>query len=563
MILFVILGLFPDFVLAQKAAAAPLGQSQPPSFGVDSLVARMSLDEKVGQLLMIGFPQPTLDEKLSRHIRRIHASSFILFKRNIVNLGQVAVLNNSLTVLVSQNLQVAPLIAVDQEGGSVARIATQPSVPTSFAVGLAGNPELAHELGLEVGKILRTYGFNMNLAPVLDLTDLKKTNFIGLRSFSDLSSVTAALGTEYSRGLVESGVLPTAKHFPGMTSISLDPHQELISSSRSSDQFRKVDVVPYLKYFELGPMTAVMMSHLIYPSLDPAKIPAIYSRKISHDLLREELGYQGLVITDDIQMRSGSSTKKTWTNAIDSLKAGADLLILSWSFRDQEKTFFEIKRSVEQGILPIQEIDAKVKRILTVKIKFSENRNPVHITNSLARTHYSAKLEELTQKILDANLENSVVNLKDSVLNGGVCVYSSNRGFSNSFNQEKKLPFRLFTLKQQTEPKTLARHLDQNKCELNLIPIFGRLTSNILSEIRDPQQIKKTYVINFAHPSLLADLWPQQQTIQLGHPYANSGVSLARSLVKIRNSRLRAANQPGLERLPAEQSPNSDRSKTR
>jgi beta-N-acetylhexosaminidase len=573
-ILFFLIGPFPDLLTAQESVSKPID--------IDISLKQMSLDDKVGQLLMIGFPQSVLDSRLKKHIQKIHASSFILFKRNIENLSQVVELNRSLKSFVPTFSPVPPLIAIDQEGGAVARIATIPAVPTAFSVGLTNNPTLAYELGLEVGKILKNYGFNMNLAPVLDLTNLTKPNFIGLRSFSAGSETAATMGTQYSKGLIQSGVLPTAKHFPGMTSINQDPHLELISSPRSAQEFRHEDVIPYLRYFELGPLTAIMMSHLIYPALDPTKTPAIYSRVISHDLLRTELGFSGLVITDDIQMRSSDSSAKTWTNAIDSLKAGADILILSWSFRDQEKTFFEIKRSVELGIIPMKDLDEKVKRILHVKRGFSkdlQSSSPQTLTSphtpiqtpptnrfSLAepnKIHYSAKLEELTQKILETNILNILPEIKSPPQNYSVCVYSSNNHFSRSFNLEKNLSSQIFQLKQETKPKNLALHIKKNHCSLNLIPVYGRLTTRVMSEIKDPELIQKTIVINFSHPTILSGLWPEKQTIQIGHHFANSGIVLARTLSKIKNQRVaQAASPPEPGRAPAAQTPNSGRPKS-
>lgn len=540
-----LIGPFPDLLTAQESG---LKVNE-----VDVALQKMSLDEKVGQLLMIGFPQSRLDIRLQKHIQKIHASAFILFKRNIESLSQVSDLNSKLRKFTRHISPEAPLIAIDQEGGAVARIATVPSAPTAFSVGLTKNPALAYELGAEMGKILKTYGFNMNLAPVLDLTDLKKANFIGLRSFSSEAETAAMMSTQYSRGLIESGVLPTAKHFPGMTSISQDPHLELIASPRSADELRKEDLIPYLKYFELGPLTAIMMSHLIYPALDSTKTPAIYSRKISRDLLRTELGYSGLVITDDIQMRTPDSSTKTWTNAIDSLKAGADILILSWSFRDQEKTFFEIKRSVELGILPIQELDEKVRRILVVKRGFSKSE-PQPIKGEVT-VHYSKKLEEVTNKILSTNIQAIMPELKNLRLSSGVCVYSTSSHFSNSFGFEKKLSTKTYQLKPETKPASLALHMKKNRCNLNLIPIYGRLSSRLLSEIKDASLTQKTFVINFSHPMILSGVWPDKQTIQVGHAYSNSGLALARALVKLGEQQQIARGEGQLSpgRIPAGQ----------
>lgn len=524
----------------------------------------MSLDDKVGHLMMVGFPQSTLNSQLLKHLKKIHSSSFIFFKRNIKSLSQVAVLNRQLTEFTLKHMNTSPLLAVDQEGGHVARVATAPGVPSAFSVGLTNDSSLAFDLGLEVGKILKTYGFNMNLAPVLDLTDAKNKTFIGLRAFSSTSNVAAEMGTQYSRGLLEAGVLPTAKHFPGMTSILGDPHREVVSSPRSTEQFLAEDVVPYLKYISLGSQTAIMMSHLIYPGLDSSRTPAIYSRKISHDLLRTQMKYTGLVVTDDIQMRSHNSTTKTWTNAIDSLKAGADLLILSWSFRDQEKTFFEIKKAIEIGILPIQDIDEKVRRIVKVKRAFRQvGVLPVPMNG--IKIHHSKKLEEVSNKILETNIGNVFSGTTDLKLNSRVCVYSTNPEFLNSFVTEKQIQAHIYRLNKEVTAKGLAKHIAKNNCALNLIPIHGRLNYHLIYKIKDPKLIQKTFVVNFSHPALLNSLWPEKQTIQLGYQYPGSGQVIAKSIANLMGSRhsARVDSRPELARAPAEQIPNSNRPKTR
>ena len=415
-IIILAIGLFPDFLIAQE--------NFEPVTSVN--VSELSLDEKVGQLLMIGFPQVDFDKKLQAHIQKIHASSFIFFKRNIEDFSQAAKLTQALNQFVYSVSKTSALIAIDQEGGAVARITTTPATPNAFSVGLTKNPEIAYELGQETGRILKQYGFNMNLAPVLDITDSQKNNFIGLRSFSSYFDITASLGFKYSQGLIDSKVLPTAKHFPGMASVFKDPHLGLVESPRSFDQIQKEDLFPYKKFIELGPNTAIMLSHLTYPSLDSTKAPALFSRKISTDILRNELKFTGLVVTDDIQMRSSQSVSTTWENAIKSLKAGADLIILSWSQQQQEKTFIEIKKAIENGSLSIAEIDAKVARILAVK-KFFANPN-ISIPTEKRRIHPSNRLAEINQKILTYSIGSLLTEIKNIELKKSVCVYSPSVG---------------------------------------------------------------------------------------------------------------------------------------
>lgn len=565
-ILFLLVLLIHDFVLAQASPSTDKN--------IQNKVQSMSLDDKVGQLLMIGFPQTYLDQKLKDHIKKIHASSFIFFKRNILDLKQVSIFNSQLSDFTHSEINSHPLIAVDQEGGAVARITTYPSIPNAFSIGLTRNPEIGFQLGEETGKILRSYGFNMNLAPVLDLTDNKVENFIGLRSFSSNPETTTNLSYQFSNGLVHSLVLPTAKHFPGMTSIKQDPHHELIESTRTKEQILNIDLLPYKKYFLLGPNIALMMSHLIYPAIDTSKKPALLSRNMTTNFLRETLGYQGLIITDDIQMQSSMKVATTWENSIESLKAGADILILSWSFRDQEKTFLAIRQAIQDGQIPISEIDRKVERIL--KIKDAYKIDKINIPQQALKIHVSPKLIELENRIVSLNSMNLINHVQKMEVKNSICVYSSNKSFISSFQKEKIERIKFFQINAQINPSQLTTHLSKNGCDLNLLSIFGKATAASLSAFKDKNIIKKTLLVNFSHPSFIPADWPETQIFQAGFHHQNSGQALALTIQKARSQRYvsssvdskkeiyseQGQDQRALERFPAAETPSAHHPKT-
>lgn len=529
--------LFPDFLIAQEGLTSVMGSHQEAISHAYTEVSLegMTLDEKVGQLLMIGFPQMKLDSQLQKHLLKYKISSFIFFKRNIVNLSQVAQFNLALRTFTKQRLNTDSLIAVDQEGGLVARLQTQPRIPNAYSVGLTKNPELANDLGVETGQILRQYGFNMNLAPVLDLSDVKVPTFIGLRSFGFNPDVVSQMSSRYASGLLSSGVLPTAKHFPGMTLISQDPHQGSIASMRTADEIRGVDLLPYQRFVELGPNTAIMLSHLAYPSLDATKTPAIFSHKIAHDVLRNDLKFEGLVITDDIQMKSSIEIAKPWVNAIRSLKAGADIIIFSWSFHDQEMAFNEIKKAISSGDLPMELVDTKVKRILAVKKFYSlQTIRPIL---SEATVHLSAKLAEIDAKITSHHALSISSQIKNLDPDKNLCVYSSNQHFISAFKQESLKKIKFYQFGAKTKPSTLSRHMERNSCLLNFITVYGKLSANMLAQAKTAAVTNKTFVINFSHSSVVSSFWPKSQSFEFGFPHFGAGRIIAQMIKRTRHQR--------------------------
>ncbi|HEY8271087.1 MAG TPA: glycoside hydrolase family 3 N-terminal domain-containing protein, partial [Pseudobdellovibrionaceae bacterium] len=212
----------------------------------------MSLDQKVGQLFLIGFPQQSVDPQLENFIKKYKISSFILFKRNISSLSQVAKMNAQLQKISVAASVISPIIAVDQEGGQVARIPTRPPIPNAMSIGQTEDLGLARSLGQETAKIISTLGFNMNLAPVLDISNPDSQSFIGQRSFGSNADKVSSIGVALSRGLLDEAVIPTAKHFPGVGSICEDPHKKVVEYNASAEAFSERDLKPFEEFSKLG-----------------------------------------------------------------------------------------------------------------------------------------------------------------------------------------------------------------------------------------------------------------------------------------------------------------------
>ncbi len=358
----------------------------------------------VGQLLMLGFNEKNLSPELIKHLKFIRPGAIILFRRNIENPLQLKKLITQLHSELNPEGLTPILIAIDQEGGNVFRIPTIPRIPSAAVIGNSKDENLAQQYGYIIGKILRQNGISMNLAPVLDVESPKLNSFIGSRSFGDDAGWVARLGYLFSKGLASAGVIPTGKHFPGIGSVNLDPHLTTPESNLEWYQDWNKELLPFREFSRLTP-SALMLSHVIYPKLDQKRNPASISPYIIKKVLRETLNYKGLVITDDLLM--DGITKKLSPNeaAIESLKAGADLIMLSWSKVDQIKVFQGLSSSISSGLLDINEIQAKINHVQQIKHLLRLNEMNKEINSERAFSWNSPELARINQKLLEKILE--------------------------------------------------------------------------------------------------------------------------------------------------------------
>ncbi len=345
-------------------------------------IKKLTLEEKVGQLLLIGINSTDLDKGTSHHLSKIKPGGIILFKKNISSLSDLKILTQQL-----QNHTKVPLfIAVDQEGGAVSRIETKPHLPSARWVGTVNSPDLTFQLGIALGRVLSSYGINMNLAPVLDVSHHGQKTFLGSRSFSSDPNIVAVLGTKFSEGLLASGVLPTAKHFPGLGSISQDLHNVAVENSLNIKELHSTHLVPFKMFSEL-PTSAVMLSHASYPSVDSTNVSATYSSVISNKLLRDQLDFKGLVVTDDLMMEGAKKGVTFEESVVKAINSGADILLFAWSKKSQIRAKNAILRAVKNGKISHALLNEKVIRILKTKSELKdlnrEKRNLASSTESL------------------------------------------------------------------------------------------------------------------------------------------------------------------------------------
>ncbi|AEH44143.1 glycoside hydrolase family 3 domain protein [Thermodesulfatator indicus DSM 15286] len=277
--------------------------------------------QKIGKLFIVGLEGDSLSAEELEAIKALKLSHFIFFKRNLVSKEQIESLLTKLNEKTGLGLR-----AVDQEGGPVVRLLPPlfPQLPSLYALAQREKPaEEVRNTAKLCAQNLKELGFNFNLAPVLDLADDKAPSFIRERSFDKESSLVAELGTIYIKTFIEEGLLCCAKHFPGLGGVDLDPHHSL----PEKPEVTKDDLYPFVKAFEAG-VPAVMTTHLVVKNIDDK--PATFSPKIIN-MLRRELDFRGLVLTDDLYMK-GAAISSFEERVLRAFISGHDLLLLCEDF---------------------------------------------------------------------------------------------------------------------------------------------------------------------------------------------------------------------------------------
>ncbi|MFB0844055.1 beta-N-acetylhexosaminidase [Paenibacillus oleatilyticus] len=332
-------------------------------------LAGMTLEDKVGQLIQAGFHSLEPDEHILDLIERRRIGGVILFARNVQSTAQVAALTGKLQEA-AQRAGTAPLwISIDQEGGMVARITEGVALmPGAMVIAAGGSEEAAYEAALVAGRELRALGVNMNFAPDLDINNNPANPVIGVRSFGEAPEAVAEYGAASIRGFQEAGVSATAKHFPGHGDTTTDSHLDLPTIPHSRERIEAVELVPFRRAVAAG-VDAVMSSHIVFPAFEPEWLPATLSRRVLTGLLREELGFDGVIVTDCMEMQAIAAHYGTVQAAVMAVEAGADIVLISHSRELQEGALDALLEAVRSGRISEERIDASVRRLLALKRK--------------------------------------------------------------------------------------------------------------------------------------------------------------------------------------------------
>ena len=326
----------------------------------------MTRPETVGQCFMLGFAGTSVSRDLADLLARYRPGGIILFSRNLETPAQIVRLTNDLQKL---SPQTPLLISVDQEGGRVSRLPDGFTLfPPSSVFGQCDSSGLAYAAASAIAVELRAVGINMNLAPVLDLNTNPQNPIIGDRAFSANPMQVCELGLATIAGLQDNKVIACGKHFPGHGDTATDSHKELPVVSASMERLREVELRPF-RHAIGNNLATIMSAHVLYPALD-ARFPATLSAAILTDLLRDDLRFKGLALTDDLEMHAILDHYSIEAAAIRALNAGADILLVCKDPERQAAAMNAVYRAVKDGDIPDLRFEHAVLRVLEAKERY-------------------------------------------------------------------------------------------------------------------------------------------------------------------------------------------------
>jgi len=319
--------------------------------------SRRTLHEEIGQLIFVGIPGPILEPETRRTLEQLHPGGVILFRRNVGSLEPLRALTAALHALPSR-----PLIAIDHEGGRVQRLGDPfTHFPAAAAVGQTGDPDVAYHVGRAMAAELGSVGIDVSFAPVLDVHSNPSNPVIGDRAYGSEPALVSAMGIAMMRGLLDGGVVPCGKHFPGHGDTETDSHLELPVVRRPRTHLEAIEMAPFRAAIAAN-IPLLMTAHVLYPALDPDH-PATLSRPILTHLLRGELGFSGVVASDDLEMQAITGQQAIGEAAVASLAAGADLLLVCQALDRAAVVVDAIERAVQQERLDAALISAAGERV--------------------------------------------------------------------------------------------------------------------------------------------------------------------------------------------------------
>jgi beta-N-acetylhexosaminidase len=508
----------------------------------DKLLKKMSVDEKVGQLIQIGINARFINQDsdffqdLKRQVTENKIGGVIFFGAPMY---ETVHLGNRL----QENAEIPLLFALDAETGIGMRFLDAANFPWNMAVAATGNPEYAYKMGVITGREAKAMGLMQVYAPVLDVNNNADNPVINVRSFSEDPETVARFGAAFIEGVQSQGVIATAKHFPGHGDTAVDSHRGLPIINVSRERLEKLELVPFRKAIESG-VASIMVAHIGLPQIDPteikpipnalrvdtdeevitenATIPATLSPIIQTELLRKQMGFKGLIVTDAMSM-SGLTLYVTQEEAgVQAFLAGADLLEKP---ADTDAMIRGLREAVKSGRITEARLNESVRKILAWKYElglFKQKITPIdQIDKIVAGKETHALAEEIANKAvtLVKNEENLIPLAKDK----RVFVLGISNGFDGEmtsvaltkFLRENGIRFSATLLQDNSPPDQIARAREMaNRADVVIAAMYGRVRSGAKNSVGLPdagvailrellEKDKKVIGVSFGNPYIL------------------------------------------------------------
>ena len=393
---------------ALAGAMLPSAFSEEATDAVEAKLTAMTLREKVGQLFWVrpealdfslNPEKKTLTQTMRRNLEQYPVGGIVVFKKNIQDEDQLS----SLIADFQSASKIPMIVAVDEEGGSVARLANHeafslPKYTSARDIGKTGDPEQARQMGRTIGGYLRFYGFNLDFAPVADVDSNPANPVIGRRAYSTDEQQTAQMVAAAVEGFHETGMLCAVKHFPGHGDTGQDSHYGTATSYKTWEEMKAMEMLPFEAGIAAG-ADVVMTAHITTPNATTDGLPASLSYTMITERLRGELGFQGVIVTDALEMNAIKNHFTPAESAVAALRAGVDVLLMP---SDLRAAFDGVVQAVEDGTLSEERLNESVRRILTLKQKAgldlsgsSAAKQPIAEKTSDTKCSFSGWLKKL------------------------------------------------------------------------------------------------------------------------------------------------------------------------
>lgn len=398
--------LFLSIVMVFSSFGLGYATDQPEN-EVDNVVSNMTLEEKIGQMIMpslrIWDNVTEANSEIESTIKKYNLGGIILFAENIKDPNQTYKLVNNLQ---NSSEDIPLLVSIDQEGGIVNRIDYGTKFPGNMALGATGSEKYAYRVGKTIGEELKALGINVNFGPVLDVNVNPDNPVIGVRSFGGDANLVSDLGASYIKGLHDEGVAATGKHFPGHGDTAIDSHIGLPMVPHDMERLEAVELKPFQRAIDEG-VDMIMTAHVVFPAIDDTMVeskiknddgtykkvplPATLSSKVLTGLMREKMGFEGVIVTDALEMKAITDNFGKEESVIRAVKAGSDIALIP---TDLDAAYNSLIKAVEDGEISEDRIDDSVRRIIKLKVDRGIY-NPLGETNKIASKGKNKDLEKI------------------------------------------------------------------------------------------------------------------------------------------------------------------------